>query len=88
MLLLDAGAAGFRNRFVERTLEKLRMNIPLTGGDKIETYITCFLIQGSVHMIMAWIERDYDIPPKQLAALIFELCNRAAPGQPLTIGQE
>jgi len=36
-------------------------------------------MQGCIHMISVWIERDFDIAPSHLAAYIFELCNRVAP---------
>ena len=29
--------------------------------------------------IMEWINRDFDMDPKQLASLIFRACNRVAP---------
>ena len=44
-----------------------------------EPYLLCFLMQGSVHMIMEWIKRGFDMEPGQLAALIFRACNRVAP---------
>ena len=83
VLLLGSGAEGFRRRFIEKTLEKVRMNIPAPAHQEMEPYLMSFLMQGCVHMIAVWIERGFDIAPFQLAAYIFELCNRVAPQKEL-----
>lgn len=79
ILFFDAGSEGFRSRFIQNMLGSLRVNIPLSCSAEEEPYILCFLMQGSVHMIMEWINRDFDMDSKQLAVLIFQSCNRVAP---------
>ena len=79
ILFFDAGSEGFRSRFIQNMLQSLRVNIPLSCAAGEEPYILCFLMQGSVHMIMEWIKRDFDMDSKQLALLIFRACNRVAP---------
>ena len=79
ILFFDAGSEVFRNRFTENMLKSLRVNIPLSCAAAEEPYILCFLMQGSVHMIMEWIKRGFDMEPKQLASLIFQTCSRVAP---------
>ena len=79
ILFFDAGSEGFRSRFVQNMLDSLRVNIPLSCAEEEEPYVLCFLMQGSVHMIMEWIQRDFDMEPDELAMLIFETCNRVAP---------
>ena len=79
ILFFDAGSEGFRSRFIQNMLQSLRVNIPLSCAAGEEPYILSFLMQGSVHMIMEWIKRDFDMEPKQLAFLIFQACNRVAP---------
>ncbi len=79
ILFFDAGNEQFRSRFIENTLKSLRVNIPLSCAADEEPYILCFLMQGSVHMIMEWIKRGFDMEPKQLASLIFQTCSRVAP---------
>ena len=79
ILFFDAGSEQFRSRFIENTLKSLRVNIPLSCAADEEPYILCFLMQGSVHMIMEWIKRDFDMEPGQLAILIFRTCSRIAP---------
>ena len=79
ILFFDAGSEGFRSRFIQNMLQSLRVNIPLSCAAGEEPYILCFLMQGSVHMIMEWIKRDFDMDSKQLALLIVRACNRVAP---------
>ncbi len=79
ILFFDGGSEGFRSRFIQNMLGNLRVNIPLSCAAAEEPYILCFLMQGSVHMIMEWIRRGFDMEPKQLALLIFGACNRVAP---------
>ncbi len=79
ILLFDAGSEGFRSRFIQNMLQSLRVNIPLSCAAEEEPYLLCFLMQGSVHMIMEWIDRAFDMEPRQLTLLIFRACNRVAP---------
>ena len=79
ILFVDADSEGFRSRFIQTMLNHLRFNIPLSCAAEEEPYLLCFLMQGSVHMIMEWIKRGFDMEPGQLAALIFRACNRVAP---------
>ncbi len=79
ILFVDADSEGFRSRFIQNMLNHLRFNIPLSCAAEEEPYLLCFLMQGSVHMIMEWIKRGFDMEPGQLAALIFRACNRVAP---------
>ena len=79
ILFVDADSEGFRSRFIQNMLNHLRFNIPLSCTAEEEPYLLCFLMQGSVHMIMEWIKRGFDMEPGQLAALIFRACNRVAP---------
>ena len=79
ILFVDADSEGFRSRFIQNMLNHLRFNIPLSCAAEEEPYLLCFLMQGSVPMIMEWIKRGFDMEPGQLAALIFRACNRVAP---------
>ena len=79
ILFFDAGSEPFRSRFIQNMLGNLRVNIPLSCAAEEEPYILSFLMQGSVHMIMEWIRRDFDISSEQLASLIYQTCHRIAP---------
>ncbi len=79
ILFFDAGSEGFRSRFIRNMLGSLRFNIPLSCAAEEEPYVLCFLMQGSVHMIIEWIRRDFDIEARTLALLIYQTCHRVAP---------
>ena len=79
VLFFNAGGEDFRSRFVQNSLETLRFNIPMSCAPEEEPYVLGFLMQGSIHMIMEWIKREFDLTPGRLAALIYQNCNRVAP---------
>lgn len=79
ILLLDASGEEFRGRFIQNTLDTLKVGIPVSCGSEEIPYILCFLMQGSVHMITEWIRRDFDLESGQLARLIYQNCRRVAP---------
>ena len=79
ILLFDAGIEGFRTRFVENMLVNLSVNIPLKCRKEEEPYVLTFLMQGSIHMIMGWIKKGFDLESRQLAELIYSTCNHVAP---------
>ena len=79
ILFCDVGSEAFRRRFIQTVMENLRVNIPTAAGSPEEPYVLCFLMQGSAQIIKEWITRDFDVSPRDLADLIFQLCNRVAP---------
>lgn len=79
ILLCDPGSEDFRSRFLQNTLDAVRVNIPFSGPADEEPYLLCFLMQGSVCTISEWIQRDFDIDPTRLAALLYQTCSRIAP---------
>ena len=78
-LFCDAGSEDFRRRFIQTVMENLRVNIPTAAGSPEEPYVLCFLMQGRAQSIKEWITRGFDLSPRELADLIFRLCNRVAP---------
>lgn len=79
ILLSDPGSESFRSRFLEATLENLRVGIPVQGAEDEYRYVLCFIMQGSIHVIIEWIKHDFDLPAESIASLIFRLCNKIAP---------
>ena len=79
ILLCDISCESFRSRFIENTLEKLRVNIPVHGSADEYHYIMCFIMQGSLHVIIEWVENDFNTPTEIIASLLFRLCNKIAP---------
>ena len=79
ILLCDTGSEDFRSRFIQHTLESLRVNIPVSCAPEEEPYVLCFLMQGSIQIIIEWVRRGFGMETRQLATLIYQLCNRIAP---------
>ena len=79
VLFFNAGGEDFRSRFIQNSMAALRFNIPVSCAPEEEPYVLRFLMEGSIHMIMEWIKEDFNLTPRQLAELIYQLCNRVAP---------
>ena len=78
-LLCNEDAESFRMEFIQHTLDKVRGNLPHYGNSLQEKYILTFLMQGSVHILIEWINSDFDITSRQAAGLIFSLCDSVRP---------
>lgn len=74
-LLLRYDSKPFRQEFVVYTLDKIRDNLPYYGDPEHERYVLTFLMEGSNHIIMEWIRQDFDLPAREVATLIYKLCN-------------
>lgn len=83
VLFCGAGSEDFRRRFIQTAVDNLRVNIPTVKGSPEEPYVLCFLMQGSAQIIKEWIIRDFDLSPRELADLIYQVCNGAVPGRTL-----
>lgn len=75
LLLCNEESASFRQSFVQDTLREIRPNLPRYGSDETEKYVLTFLMQGSAHMIISWINENYDLNEDYLAHLIYSLCD-------------
>ena len=78
-ILCNEDAESFRMEFIQHTLDKVRGNLPHTGNPLQEKYMLTFLMQGSVHILIEWINSDFDITSRQAAGLIFSLCDSVRP---------
>ena len=74
-LLCSEDTAGFKDDFISYVLASIRDNLPDYGGVTCEPYVLAFLMNGCTHIIIEWIEREYALPPKDLAKIIFALCD-------------
>lgn len=81
LLLCNEESASFRQSFVQNTLREIRPNLPDYGSDESEKYILTFLMQGSAHIIITWINANYDMKEGQLAHLIYALCDSVQSGR-------
>ena len=66
--------------YMQRVLKKLRSNLPEYGSEKQEKYILNFLMYGSFHVLLTWIEQNFDISEKEAAQLIFTMCDSISTG--------
>ncbi len=74
-LLLQGGGDGFELAFINYTLRVLKPNLPNYGNPARERYVLTFLMYGSIHIIIDWIESNYDLTAREIAKLIFDLCD-------------
>lgn len=75
-LLCHQETAGFQDLFISKILEKLKDRLPFKCSDEIKSYIYTFLLHGCIHIIIDWINHDFDLSTASISNLIFELCDQ------------
>lgn len=63
----------FQKAMNEQTMIYLKEQILAVYSGPEANYISCFLMQGSGHIIRSWILSGFDITEKQLAEIIYRL---------------
>lgn len=71
---------GARTRIISDILRDIKDSLPVLGKPLENRYIYRFIIDGSISMILNWIDSDFDISTEVLAKLIFDLGNIAIKG--------
>ena len=66
--------------YMQSVLKELRANLPQYGTEKQEKYVLNFLMYGSFHVLLTWIENDFDLSEKEAAELIFTMCDSISNG--------
>ncbi|MBR3311972.1 MAG: TetR/AcrR family transcriptional regulator [Solobacterium sp.] len=66
--------------YMQNVLKQLRPNLPEYGSQKQEKYVLSFLMYGSFHVLLTWIEQDFDLPEKEVAELIYTMCDSISTG--------
>lgn len=61
--------------YTSNVLQHLQSNLPDYGTPVQEHYILSFIMNGSFRIILTWIDSDFDIPERELARLIYTLCD-------------
>ena len=74
-LLVHGQDSTFRNDFINCTLKQVKLQM-VCDSPLEERYTTVFLMQGSIQLIIEWIESGFDLSPKEAAKLIYTLCTR------------
>lgn len=68
----------FQSTFMEASLQKLKVSLPLNCPETPAGYAYHYLIMGSLSVIQKWIGAGFDMPCEEMAELIFRLSDRAA----------
>ena len=66
--------------YMQSVLVQLRPNLPEYGSKKQEKYVLNFLMYGSFHVLLTWIEQNFDLPEKEVAELIYTMCDSISTG--------
>ena len=74
-LFLSGEAEGFTQNFMGYALAEIKENLPYYGDELHEKYILTFLMNGSTHILIEWIESGFDLPASEVATLIYKLCD-------------
>ncbi len=74
-LMLRTESKPFRQEFIAYTLGYIRGNLPYYGDPEHERYVLTFLMEGSSHIIIEWMRQDFDLPARDIAQLIYLLCD-------------
>lgn len=78
ILLCQSENSSFQELLVETAAGYVKLNVPELSDANNEKYIYVFLMQGCLHLLKEWINSGFDIPTKEIAELIFKLCNNVA----------
>jgi AcrR family transcriptional regulator len=71
---------GARTKIIRDILRDIKDALPVLGKPLENRYIYRFIIDGSISMILNWIDSGFDISTEVLAKLIFDLGNIAIKG--------
>ncbi|MGI6315962.1 MAG: TetR/AcrR family transcriptional regulator [Christensenellales bacterium] len=77
VLLCQKDRDSFRNRFVKESLLFVKPGIVFTLEEPQRKYVYAFLLHGSLSVICTWVESGFDLPPEQVAEMIFDLSDRS-----------
>ena len=75
ILLAGDSNEDFQLEFIRHTLDTIHERLPVYGDSLSERYVLTFLMYGSIHIIIEWLESDFDISAREAAKLIYALCD-------------
>lgn len=79
-LLCHQETEDFQELFIAKILEQLKENLHFNCSDESTKYIYSFLLHGCIHIIIDWINNNFDMAVSDIARLIFELCDNCQKG--------
>jgi hypothetical protein len=56
---------------------QIKESISFECPTEYKSYIFCFLMYGSIHMVIEWIESDFLLSSDKLAQLLFQLSDQS-----------
>lgn len=74
ILMIDAYSTGIREKILNDLLDDKRNDYRATGLDLRCRYVYYFILDGSISMVLHWIDNDFDLAADELAGQIDDLC--------------
>lgn len=84
ILLCHSGNDAIMASYMGSVLGRLRPNLPMYGPPERERYVLNFLMHGSIHVIIMWMEQGFNPSENEIAALIYRMCD----GVSLAVGEK
>ena len=72
-LMRSDDEGGAKNRIIRDIIGDIKTTLPVFGTPTENAYIYRFIIDGTISMILRWIDNGFDLSNKELARLIFIL---------------
>ena len=77
ILLCQPETEGFQKSIIEKIANNVKASVPEIVDNKNADYLFTFIMYGSLNVLRAWIQRDFDTPIKDIANVIYYACNNA-----------
>ena len=74
-LLTNNPNESFQMEFISQSLANVKDNLPIYIDQTYSRYVLTFIMNGCIHIIIEWLESDCDLSAKEIAQLIFKLCD-------------
>lgn len=78
ILLCQPETEDFQKKILGKIEVNVRNSVPEMLDNKNAKYLFTFVMHGSLSVLRTWIESGFDTNTKELAGLIFALCNNIA----------
>ena len=74
-LLINNQDENFQMEFITSSLRNIENILPEYQNPVTNRYVLTFVLNGAIHIIIEWLESDFDLSKKEIAQLIFKLCD-------------
>lgn len=76
-LLCKQDNISFQITLMDVAMGQIKESISFDCPIEYKNYIFCFLMYGSIHMVIEWIESDFNLSSEKLAQLLFQLSEQS-----------